>query len=97
MKGLAHEWWGYLADMLGITIKADDAAAVRVHLIVAQETAQSLAWIMTDGMPLIIGRTASPFESKTWFAFYATASLRYKERSDRRLFHAAHADSELHT
>lgn len=62
MKGLAHEWWGYLADMLGITIKADDAAAVRVHLIVAQETAQSLAWIMTDGMPLIIGRTASHFE-----------------------------------
>jgi hypothetical protein len=62
MKGLAHEWWSHLADMLGITIKADDAAAIRIHLIVAQEAAQSLAWIMTDGMPLIIGRTASPYE-----------------------------------
>jgi hypothetical protein len=62
MKGLAHEWWSHLADMLGITIKADHAAVIRVHLIVAQETARSLAWIMTDGMPLIIGRTASPYE-----------------------------------
>ena len=62
MKALAHEWWSHLADMLGITIKADHAAVIRVHLIVAQETARSLAWIMTDGMPLIIGRTASPYE-----------------------------------
>jgi hypothetical protein len=62
MKGLAYEWWSHLADMLGITIKADDAAAVRIHLVVAQETARSLAWIVTDGMPLIIGRTASPYE-----------------------------------
>jgi hypothetical protein len=62
MKALAHEWWSHLADMLGITIKADDAAVIRIHLIVAQKTARSLAWIMTDGMPLIIGRTASPYE-----------------------------------
>jgi len=48
--------------MLGITIKADHTVIIRVHLIVAQETARSLAWIMTDDMPLIIGRTASPYE-----------------------------------
>lgn len=60
MKGMAQEWWARLARMLEIAIDADDAAAVRVHLTLAQETARSLAWIMTDGMPLIIGRTAFP-------------------------------------
>jgi len=58
LKGLAYEWWGRLASMFGIAIDAEGAAVVRVHLTLSQETAQSLAWIMTDGMPLIIGRAA---------------------------------------
>jgi len=62
MKGLAQEWWARLASMLGITLDTDGAAIVRVHLTLAQETARSLAWIMTDGMPLIIGRTAFPHD-----------------------------------
>lgn len=58
MKGTAQEWWSRLARMLGMTVNADHATAVQVHLTLAQETAQSLAWTMIDGMPLIIGRTA---------------------------------------
>jgi hypothetical protein len=60
VRGMVEEWWGRLAGMLGMTVHADGATAVRIHLTVAQEIAQSLAWTMTDGMPLIIGRTALP-------------------------------------
>jgi len=60
VKSLAQDWWSYLADRLGIIAKTDDATAVRIHLTLTQEAAQSLAWTMTDGMPLIIGRTALP-------------------------------------
>jgi hypothetical protein len=62
MKGLAQEWWVRVASRLGIAVDADGQVAVRVHLTLAQETAQSLAWIMTDGMPLIIGRAVSPHD-----------------------------------
>ncbi|HET7059415.1 MAG TPA: hypothetical protein VFI05_11800, partial [Nitrospiraceae bacterium] len=61
-KDLAYEWWARVAPMFGIAIEADSAAAVWVHLTLSQETAQSLAWIMTDGMPLIIGRAAFPHD-----------------------------------
>jgi hypothetical protein len=60
VKDLAHEWWARVAPMLGIAIDTDSMAAVWVHLTLSQETAQSLAWIVTDGMPLIIGRAAFP-------------------------------------
>jgi hypothetical protein len=59
MRGLVQEWWIRFSGLLGMTIVAD-GAAVRIHLTLAQEVAQSLAWTMTDGMPLIIGRTALP-------------------------------------
>lgn len=60
VRGMVEEWWSRLAGMLGMTVHADGATAVRIHLTMAQEIAQSLAWTMTDGMPLIIGRTALP-------------------------------------
>lgn len=57
VKGMAQEWWNRLAGMLRMTVNVNGANAVRIHLTLAQEVAQSLAWTMTDGMPLIIGRT----------------------------------------
>jgi hypothetical protein len=60
LRGMVEEWWNRLAGTLGMTVNADGAIAVRIHLTLAQEVAQSLAWTMTDGMPLIIGRTALP-------------------------------------
>lgn len=60
IRGKVEECWVRLAAMLGITVNADGASAPRIHLTVVKEVAQSLAWTMTDGMPLIIGRTAPP-------------------------------------
>lgn len=60
VRGKVKEWWNRLADMLGMTVDANDAGAFRIHLTLAQDVAQSLAWTVTDGMPLIIGRTALP-------------------------------------
>jgi hypothetical protein len=60
VRGMVEAWWSRLSDMLGMTVHADGATAVRIHLTLAQEVAQSLAWTMTDGMPLIVGRTALP-------------------------------------
>ena len=60
LKQFAQEWWRRVAGLLDIPADADGPTAVRVHLILAQDTAQSLAWSMTDGMPLIIGRTTLP-------------------------------------
>lgn len=58
VRDKVEEWWSGLAGMLGMTVKANGAAALRIHLTLTQEIAQSLAWTMTDGMPLIIGRIA---------------------------------------
>jgi hypothetical protein len=60
VKDTVEEWWSRLANVLGMTVHANGATAVRIHLTLGQEIAQSLAWTMTDGMPLIIGRTALP-------------------------------------
>lgn len=60
IKDTVEEWWSRLASVLGMTVHANGASAVRIHLTLGQEIAQSLAWTMTDGMPLIIGRTALP-------------------------------------
>ncbi|MBA2252241.1 MAG: hypothetical protein H0W13_05980 [Nitrospirales bacterium] len=60
VRGKVEEWWSRLAGMLGMTVNADGATELRIHLTLLQEVAQSLAWTMTDGMPLIIGRTALP-------------------------------------
>lgn len=60
VRGMVEEWWGRLAGLFGISVQADRATDVRIHLTLAQEVAQSLAWTMTDGMPMIIGRPAPP-------------------------------------
>ena len=60
VRGMVEKWWSRLSDMLRMTVHADGATAVRIHLTLAQKIAQSLAWTLTDGMPLIIGRTALP-------------------------------------
>jgi hypothetical protein len=60
VRGNVEEWWRRLSGMLGMKVDAESITAVRIHLTVAQEVAQSLAWTMTDGMPLIIGRAALP-------------------------------------
>ncbi len=58
VKSLAQEWWNQVADMFGGVVKTEDASTIRIHLTVSPDTARALAWTMTDGMPLIIGRTA---------------------------------------
>jgi hypothetical protein len=60
VRGLVEEWWIRFSGLLGMAVVADGVTAARIHLTLAQEVAQSLAWTMTDGMPLIIGRTALP-------------------------------------
>lgn len=57
VKSLAQEWWNQMAGMLGGAVKTEDSPTIRIHLTVSPDTARSLAWTMTDGMPLIIGRT----------------------------------------
>jgi len=57
VKSLVHEWWNHVAGLLGIVVKTEDWATIKIHLTVSPDTARSLAWTMTDGMPLIIGRT----------------------------------------
>jgi hypothetical protein len=56
MKSRAQEWWNRVARMLRMAVKPEDSSMVKIHLIVSRDTARSLAWTMTDGMPLIIGR-----------------------------------------
>jgi hypothetical protein len=60
VKDMVEELWSRLSNVLGMTVHANGATTVRIHLTLEQEIAQSLAWTMTDGMPLIIGRTALP-------------------------------------
>lgn len=60
IKGFVQEWWHHAVSLLGMDGENRETVAVRLHLTLAQETARSLAWTMTDGMPLIIGRTVLP-------------------------------------
>ncbi len=60
IKSLVQEWWSRCAKLLGIKVDSHGAPTVRVYLTMTQETAQSLAWTMTDGMPLMVGRTVLP-------------------------------------
>jgi hypothetical protein len=60
VRGKVEEWWSRLAGTIGMTVNADGTSLFRIDLTLAQDVAQSLAWTMADGMPLIIGRTALP-------------------------------------
>jgi hypothetical protein len=51
-----REWWAFLSAPFGKATTAD-VVTVRLHLTLSAAAAQSLAWAMTDGMTLLIGRT----------------------------------------
>jgi hypothetical protein len=52
-----REWWVFLSAQFGVKATTADAANVRLHLTLSSTAAQSLAWSLTDGMTLLIGRT----------------------------------------
>ena len=52
-----REWWIFLTARFGVTATRADGANVRLHLTLSATAAQSLAWSLTDGMTLLIGRT----------------------------------------
>jgi hypothetical protein len=53
----AREWWSRVWG----TVRGQDAPGLRrLRLTVEQETARSLAWSVTERMPLLIGRTHAP-------------------------------------
>jgi hypothetical protein len=52
-----REWWIFLTARFGVPATRADGANVRLHLTLSATAAQSLAWSLTDGMTLLIGRT----------------------------------------
>jgi hypothetical protein len=61
VRSRLREWWLRLASWSGMAAPADQVASgPRLRLTLAREEARSLAWTVTDGMPLLIGRTAPP-------------------------------------
>lgn len=52
MKALLRAWWQQARTAASA---ANDQPAVRLHLVLTQEAAQSLAWSAVDGMPLLLG------------------------------------------
>jgi hypothetical protein len=60
-KSRLREWWARLTSWARLAAPADRVpAGSRLRLTLSQEAARSLAWTVTDGMPLLIGRTAQP-------------------------------------
>lgn len=57
MKSVVKEWWARARSRLQSATGPDRIAnGPRIRLTLSQEAAQSLAWSVTDGMPLLIGR-----------------------------------------
>jgi len=52
-----REWWLRFASWTGVASPANQVAGPRLRLTLTGEAARSLAWTVTDGMPLLIGRT----------------------------------------
>lgn len=60
-RSLLREWWARVASWTRVAAQADQVpSGPRLRLTLSQEAARSLAWTVTDGMPLLIGRTAQP-------------------------------------
>ena len=51
-----REWWVFLTAQFGVAAPATDVN-VRLHLTLSAGDAQSLAWSLTDGMTVLVGRT----------------------------------------
>lgn len=52
-RSFVREWWGRLASHVGGST-APTGKVLRFRLTLSQEAARSLAWSLTDGMPLLI-------------------------------------------
>ena len=52
-----RDWWVYVSALFGKEGMTADAVNVRLHLTLPAAAAQSLAWSLTDGMTLLVGRT----------------------------------------
>jgi hypothetical protein len=53
-KSRIGEWWGRLALAAGFASDRETIAGPRLRLTLLQDAAQSLAWVVTDGMAVII-------------------------------------------
>ena len=53
-KSRIREWWGRLALAAGFASDRETIAGPRLRLTLSQDAAQSLAWVVTEGMALII-------------------------------------------
>lgn len=60
-KSHLREWWTGLASWTRSAVTPEQkAAGPRLRLTLSQEAAQSLAWSVAEGMPLLIRSTVSP-------------------------------------
>lgn len=60
-RSFLHEWWARVASWTHVAAPVNQVpAGPRLRLTLSKEEARSLAWTVTDGMPLLIGRTAQP-------------------------------------
>jgi hypothetical protein len=53
-KSRIREWWGRLTLATGFASDRETVAGPRLRLTLSQDAAQSLAWVVTDGMAVII-------------------------------------------
>ena len=51
-----REWWMFVSALLGLGT-TPDVVNIRLYLTLSPAAGQSLAWSLTDGMTLLIGRT----------------------------------------
>ncbi|MBI4400103.1 MAG: hypothetical protein HY581_00540 [Nitrospirae bacterium] len=59
-KSHLREWWRHVVAWVRVTVTADQAAlGAHLRLTLSEEAAQSLAWSVTDGMPMLIRRATS--------------------------------------
>lgn len=61
-KSHLREWWSRVTSWFRFSAEAGQPGGPRLRLTLSMEAAQSLAWSLTDGMPLLIGKMAQPQE-----------------------------------
>jgi len=60
-RSLLREWWTRLGMWIRFAAEGDPlSVAPTLRLTVSPDAARSLAWTVTDGMPLLVGKTALP-------------------------------------
>ena len=60
VRGKLREWWMRAMSRLGVGADSQTANGRVLRLTFSPDAARSLAWSVTDGMPLLINRPATP-------------------------------------